>query len=167
VPRTRTVVAGTAALVLLALPATASAEQTGSEGAESRMVSAINHVRAQRGLSAFGRSSSLTGSAERYSRWLMANGVFAHQSRIQASDRFALLGEALAWHSGHRFEVRKTVRQWLGSAPHRAILLSPLMRLQGAGVTRGRFGRRAATIWVLHVGRLTQAGVQLPNVGLR
>jgi hypothetical protein len=33
-------------------------------------------------------------------------------------------------------------------------------------VTRGRFGSRRATIWVLHVGRLTMPGTQLPNVGL-
>ena len=39
------------------------------------------------------------------------------------------------------------------------------MRRQGAGVTRGRLGSRVATIWVLHVGRLTLPGTQLPNVG--
>ena len=64
------------------------------------MAAAINSVRAQNGLPAFRRSASLTGSAERYSRWLMDNDVFGHQSSIWASSRFALLGEALAWHSG-------------------------------------------------------------------
>ena len=49
---------------------------------------------------------------------------------------------------------------------HRDILLSLVMRRQGAGVTRGRLGSRVATIWVLHVGRLTLPGTQLPNVGL-
>ena len=119
------------------------------------MISAINQVRAQHGLPAFVSSSSLHGSAERYSEWLMANDVFAHQSRIQASSQFDMLGEALAMHSGHRFKVWGTIRQWMNSPPHRAILLSPTMRRGGAGVTRGRFGSGAATIWVLHVGRLT------------
>jgi len=119
------------------------------------MISAINQVRAQHGLHAFVRSSSLRGSAERYSQWLMANDVFAHQSRIQASSRFDALGEALAMHSGHRYKVWGTVRQWMNSPPHRAILLSSLMRRCGAGVARGRFGSGRATIWVLHVGRLT------------
>ena len=45
------------------------------------------------------------------------------------------------------------------------IVLSPTMRRQGAGVTRGRFGVAGATIWVLHVGRLTLPGTQLPTSG--
>jgi uncharacterized protein YkwD len=156
----------TAALVVLAGPATAAAGGTANERAERKMTSAINAVRAQHGLPAFERSASLTGSAERYSRYLMENDVFGHQSSIQASSRFALLGEALAMHTGRRFNVWSTVRQWLGSPSHRDILLSPVMRRQGAGVTRGRFGSGRAVVWVLHVGRLSLPGTRLPNVGL-
>ena len=165
-PRMRTVAATTAALVLLSVPATADAGGTANQRAERKMTAAINTVRAQHGLPAFQRSASLTGSAQRYSRWLMENDVFGHQSSIQASSRFALLGEALEWHSGRRFKVWTTIRRWLGSPSHRAILLSPVMRRQGAGVTRGRFGSSRAVIWVLHVGRLSLPGTQLPNVGL-
>ena len=164
-PRTCIRVAMTAVVLVLAIPASALA-LTASQRAERKMTAAINTVRAQHGLAPFRRSASLTGSAERYSRWLMENDVFAHQSSIRASSRFALLGEALAWHSGTRFGVWSTMRQWLGSSSHRAILLSPVMRRQGAGATRGRFGSRRAVIWVLHVGRLTLPGTQLPNVGL-
>ena len=130
------------------------------------MISAINQVRAQHGLPAFVHSSSLRGSAERYSQWLMANDVFAHQSRIQASSQFSMLGEALAMHSGHRYKVWGTVRQWMNSPPHRAILLSSMMRRGGAGVSRGRFGSGRATIWVLHAGRLTMPSVRAPSLGL-
>jgi uncharacterized protein YkwD len=130
------------------------------------MTAAINQVRAQHGLPAFERSVSLTGSAERYSHWLMDNDLFGHQSSIRASSRFALLGEALAWHSGHRFRVQKTVRRWLGSPSHRDILLSSVMRRLGAGVSRGRYGSGRAVIWVLHVGRLSLPGTRLPNVQL-
>jgi uncharacterized protein YkwD len=165
VPRMRTVAATTAVFVLVATPASAGAG-TSNERAERKMTAAINSVRAEHGLPAFERSASLTGSAERYSHYLMENDVFGHQSSIWASSRFALLGEALEWHSGRRFEIRKTISRWLGSPGHRAILLSPVMRRQGAGVTRGRFGRRVATIWVLHVGRLTMPGTQLPNIQL-
>jgi uncharacterized protein YkwD len=164
--RTRTLVAVmTAGLTVAAVPATAGAD-TPNERAERAMNKAINTVRAQHGLPAFERSASLTGSAERYSRYLMAHDVFTHQSSIWASSRFALLGEALAFHTGRRFSVADTVRQWLGSPPHRAILLSAMMRRAGAGVTRGRYGSRAATIWVLHVGRLTLPAPKLPSVGL-
>jgi uncharacterized protein YkwD len=166
VPRMSTVAATTAAVVLLAVPATADAGRTANQRAELKMTAATNSVRAQYGLPAFKRSASLTGSAERYSRWLMENDVFGHQSRIQASGRFKLLGEALELHMGHRFKVWTTVRRWLGSPSHRAILLSPVMRRQGAGVTRGRYGSSRAVIWVLHVGRLDLPGPSLPNVGL-
>jgi uncharacterized protein YkwD len=160
----RGVVAMTA-VVLLAVPASASA-LTAGERAAQRMTAAINEVRAQHGLPAFERSASLMGSAERYSRWLMENDVFGHQSSIRASSRFALLGEALEMHTGQRFGVSKTVRAWLGSPSHRDILLSPVMRRQGAGVTRGRYGSSRAVIWVLHVGRLSLPSTQLPNVGI-
>jgi uncharacterized protein YkwD len=155
-----------AALVLLAIPATADAGQPANQRAERKMTAAINAVRAQHGLPSFERSDSLTGSAENYSRYLIQHDYFGHQSTIWASSRFAMLGEALEWHSGREFRVRETIRRWLGSPTHRAILLSPVMRRQGAGVTRGMFGSRRAVVWVLHVGRLTMPGTQLPHVGL-
>jgi uncharacterized protein YkwD len=165
VPGMRMPVAMMAVLAVLAVPASA-AGLTSRDRAERRMTSAINQVRAQHGLPAFERSGSLTASAERYSSYLIQHDVFTHQSSIWASKKFAMLGEALAWHSGRRYEVGSTIRAWLGSPTHRAILLSPVMRRQGAGVTRGRFGSRAATIWVLHVGRLTLPGPRLPSVQL-
>jgi uncharacterized protein YkwD len=164
VPRMRTVAAMTAAVVLL-VPGTAGA-LTANQRAERKMTKAINAVRAQHGLPAFRRSASLTGSAERYSSYLMEHDVFTHQSSIWASSRFALLGEALEWHGGHRFKIGAAIRRWLGSPSHRDLLLSPTMRRQGAGVTRGRFGSRRATIWVLHVGRLTLPGTHLPSLQL-
>jgi uncharacterized protein YkwD len=96
----------------------------------------------------------------------MENDTFRHLSRIQASGRFALLGEALAMHSGRRFRVRSTLNRWLGSPSHRAIVLSPTMRWLGAGVTRGRLGAMPATVWVLHVGRLAPPSPSLPVPGL-
>ena len=165
-PRMRTLVAISAVMAMLGVvPATAAA-LTASERAERKMTRAINSVRAQHGLPAFERSSSLTGSAESYSRYLMQHDYFGHQSSIWASSRFKLLGEALEMHTSHRFRVWHTVRAWLASPSHRDILLSPVMRRQGAGVARGRFGRSRAVVWVLHVGRLTLQGTQLPNVSL-
>ena len=165
-PRMRTVTAMTAAVVLLAVPTTAGASRTANERAETAMTKAINDVRARHGLAAMRRSGSLADSAGRYSRWLLANDTFGHLSRIQASSRFALLGEALAWHSGRRFSVRHTLNRWMASPGHRAIVLSPVMRWQGTGVTRGRMGAMRATVWVLHVGKLRPPGVNVPNVGL-
>jgi len=163
VPRLSGVAAMTAAMVMLTAPGTAGASRTENERAEAAMTKAINGVRAQHGLAAMRRSGSLSDSAGRYSRWLLANDTFGHLSRIRASSRFALLGEALAWHSGRRFSVRHTLNRWMASPGHRAIVLSPVMRWQGTGVTRGRMGAMRATVWVLHVGRIHPPGVNLPN----
>jgi uncharacterized protein YkwD len=168
VPRMRTAAAMTAAVVVLALPATATeaGAQTANDRAEAEMVNTINEVRARHGLYRLRTSDSLMDSAGRYSRWLVANDTFRHLGRIQASGRFAMLGEALAMHTGHRFRVHWTVRRWLGSASHRAILLTQTMRWIGAGVTRGRMGATPATVWVLHTGRLHPPGVDLPELRL-
>ena len=123
-------------------------------------------VRAQHGLYALRTSRSLTGSAGRFSRWLMANNTFRHLSSIQASSRFALLGEALAMHTGRRFRVRGTLKQWMASPSHRVLVLTPAMRWVGTGVTRGRLGATPATIWVLHLGRLQEPSAPVQNPGL-
>ena len=122
------------------------------------MVSAVNEVRARHGLDAVRPSSSLMGSAGRFSRWLMEHDTFGHLARIQASSEFVLLGEALAMHTGDRFKVRGTLARWLVSASHRAIVLSRTMPWIGVGVTRGRFGASRATIWVIQTGRLQPLG---------
>ena len=61
-------------------------------------------------------------------------------------------GEALAMHRGWRPRARRTVRAWMQSPAHRAVLLGGF-RHAGAGLKRGRFRGRLATVWVLHVGR--------------
>ena len=165
-PRMRTATAMMAAVVLLAAPASAAASATANQRAEGEMVRAINKVRAQHGLYALRRSGSLVDSAERYSRWLMANDTFRHLTTIRASSRFSMLGEALERHSGRDFDIRGTIDRWMGSPSHRALLLSSVMTWHGAGVTRGRMGAARATIWVLHVGRIHPAGAGLPSLPL-
>ena len=154
------------AVLVLVLPAAAGARaRAANETAESKMLTALNKVRAQHSLSALRVSRSLMGSARRYSRWLMANDTFRHLGRIQASGRFSLLGEALAMHYDRKFSVRGTINQWMASPPHRALVLSSAMKWGGVGVTRGRFGASQATIWVLHTGRIQPLGttVTLPS----
>lgn len=117
-----------------------------------RMLNAVNEVRAQHGLAAFRGSASLHRSASVYARWMLRTDHFGHLSRIRATGRFSMLGELLAWHSGRRPHVFRTVRRWMRSAPHRALILHPGLRWLGAGIAHGRlFGHRATT-WVLHLG---------------
>jgi uncharacterized protein YkwD len=137
------------ALAALALPAPAQASH-----ATGLMIGKVNQVRARHGLPPLRSSPSLKRSSRRFSNFLMARDVFGHRSRVSASRRFRRLGEALALHGGHRLGVSGTVRSWLRSPTHRAIVLTRTRNLVGAGCTRGRFGGGRATIWVLQVGRL-------------
>lgn len=115
------------------------------------MLSAVNEVRAQHGLRLFRGDAGLHRSAHAYAHWMLRNGYFGHLSRIRASG-FSRIGETLALHSGLRPSPRTTVRRWLASPPHRALMLSPRFRWLGAGLARGRFGGGAAALWVLHLG---------------
>jgi uncharacterized protein YkwD len=115
----------------------------------------VNKARARHGLVPFRASNSLHGSASTFARHLMRAQRFAHDTRIHASSRFRMLGEALAIRVGtRRLRPRATVRAWLRSPGHRALVLSRNLRYAGAGYSRGTFGGRRAVISVLHLGRM-------------
>ena len=118
------------------------------------MLEKINEKRARHGLPAFRKSPSLRRTAGRFARWLMAHDSFGHRARVSASRRFRKAGEALAIHGGRKPGVRRTLRVWLRSPNHRKLILSRRMPWIGLGMSRGRFGRHRAVIWVLQVGRL-------------
>ena len=140
-------------LLVLALPSTASAKRVHAAAA-STMIAKINQVRARNGLPPLRTSGALLSSTARFSSTIVRTDVFAHRSRVSAGKRFHKLGEALAMHTGTRLGVSSTVRMWLRSPTHRAVILTRSMNLIGAGVSRGRFRGRRATIWVVQTGRL-------------
>jgi uncharacterized protein YkwD len=123
-----------------------------ASGPSDEMIGVINEVRAKRGLYGLRASPSLQRSSGVFSNRLMATNRFGHGSRVSASGSFRRLGEILAMRRGRRLKIRRTVRNWLRSPRHRAIVLTRSMRYAGASVTRGRFGRSRATIWVLQTG---------------
>jgi uncharacterized protein YkwD len=112
----------------------------------------INMARLAHGLPPLRRSRSLAGSARLFSRHLAATRRFAHAARIQTSARFRTRGEILANLGGHTWDRARTVRMWLRSPPHRAVLLSREFRYLGAGRSAGDLGYGPATIWVVHFG---------------
>lgn len=116
------------------------------------MIDAINDLRKAHGLRPVRHSPSLAASASRYSGFLMRRQWLGHVYPIRASSRFRRVGEVLSMHSGRADRVRWTARQWLNSAPHRAVILDPQFRWAGAGPRHGRFGGGRATIWVLQAG---------------
>ena len=142
--------AATAVLVLLAaLPALPASAAT---PAENEMVEQVNAVRADQGLRPFRAEPRLGRSAGSYAQWMLRHDYFGHLERIRAASGFSLVGENLAWHTGLRPRVAGTVRAWLDSPPHRALMLSSRFRWIGAGMARGRLDGLISTTWVLHLG---------------
>jgi uncharacterized protein YkwD len=142
-------------LVLAAtLPASwpAPAAAPSPAGDVEALVNAINEARARDGLAPLRLSPALTRSATAFGKYLMRNEVFGHRDMLRAPGNFQRLGEALAIHTGRAAQPRRTVRRWLASYSHRALLLSGGFRYAGAAAVKGRFRGRPSTIWVLRLG---------------
>jgi uncharacterized protein YkwD len=137
--------------VAVACPTFAFAANAGA-GAELKAIDALNQVRTSNGLAPLRASGSLGQSANSYARWMLDHDFFGHQPRIPVASRFHTAGETLAWHSGFRPGPRRTVRQWMNSPSHRAVLLSSAFHMVGMGMERGRLGSRPVTMWVAHLG---------------
>jgi uncharacterized protein YkwD len=138
------------ALAML-IPSEAMAGANG-KAAERAMVEAVNDARRGHGLRALRTSRHLARSAGRRAARLNELDVFGHLGEVDAAGGFRSLGEALALHRGWRARAVWTVRRWMRSPSHRAVLLGRYRQI-GAGIQRGRFGGRLTTVWVVHVGR--------------
>jgi len=119
-----------------------------ARAAERAMVQAVNEVREDHGLRALSYSRPLASSAGKLAAKLTKLDVLGHSESAPAGS--GAWGEALARHRGWRARIRSTVRRWLRSPSHRAVLLGRF-RAAGAGIKRGRVGGRLTTVWVLHV----------------
>jgi uncharacterized protein YkwD len=117
--------------------------------AERAMVDAVNDTRQRHGLRPLRESRPLVRSAARRAVALTRLGLFRHLG-ADAPAGSRTWGEALAIHRGWRARARSTVRRWLRSPRHRAVLLGGFRRI-GAGIKRGRLDGRLTTVWVLHV----------------
>jgi uncharacterized protein YkwD len=141
----------TASIAMACAALVAASPATAAEDAE-RMIEAINELRAAHGLEPLAVSEALTRNSERHAAWQLRAGWFGHAGRIDAPGNWAVLGEAIAVHRGHRPRVPATVRRWAESPSHAYLLLSPLFDKVGAGLAHGRLGRGRATVWVLRLG---------------
>jgi len=123
----------------------------------------VNRERAHHGKRRLRRQRSLGEAARGHARDMVTRGYFAHErdgstpaSRLRDAgwDGIAA-GETIAWGCGGLGEPRAIVDGWLGSPPHRDILLGRYRRA-GVGVAAGAPYAtdcpRAAT-WVLVAGR--------------
>ena len=125
-----------------------------------QLLRAVNHARAAHGVGAVRGSTSLHVVAPGHSSDMLRRGYFAHTSptgstmsyRIERSGFISgyswTAGETLAWGWGTRSGAKATVKAWLNSPEHRAILLSPTYRWVGIGRNCGSYlGHPDACVW--------------------
>jgi uncharacterized protein YkwD len=148
----RTRAAGTVMVLACGVAAAPAAARPTANASQLDMVAAVNGVRAAHGLARLRHAPVLERSARAYAGWMLRANYFGHRARIQTSRAFRVLGETLAWHSGRQALVHWTLRAWLRSPAHRAVILHRPFRWLGAGIRRGRFKGMPATMWVLHMG---------------
>ena len=133
---------------LLVVPASATALSPARA-----MLKKVNDYRRSHGVPKVRFSRTLSGSAHRYSSYMLRHNYFGHASHIHASRRFHMLGEIIEMHRGLNPGVGTAFRAWLHSPPHRSIILNRQFKLAGAGYASGRFQGRGQTLWTMHFGR--------------
>jgi len=122
------------------------------------MLCLVNRTRIAAGLAPFRGERHLARAASRHAADMGRRHYFAHvspsgkgpMSRARAAGWRGGVGEVIAWGCGSLSTPVATLRAWLNSPPHRAILLGNARRA-GVGVKRvGGCGGRA--YWVIDVG---------------
>jgi uncharacterized protein YkwD len=147
-------VGGTAAAVGRA---TAACRTT--TGGRARLLCLVNSTRGAAGLAPVRANPKLARAASAHARDMARRGYFAHQrpggpslrARLRAAGlRAGRFGEAIAWGCGSLATPAATLRSWLASPPHRAILLSRAYRRAGIGTARGApIACGGGAFWVL------------------
>jgi uncharacterized protein YkwD len=139
-----------ALLVSCGVPAGAFA----GDRARERMIEGINEARSSVAhLPALRRAPELDRSAGAFARWLVGHQNLQHRPRVSVNRAYPHCGEALAMHYSLRAQVGATLRAWLGSPTHRALVLTRSMNLVGIGHASGRLDGRPRTVWVMQVAR--------------
>jgi uncharacterized protein YkwD len=141
--------------------ASASAASASAGKLRSALLCVVNQKRAAHGLAALKVDRRIQRAAGRHARDMQRHHYFAHQrnggpdltTRLhKAGWHGSAWGETIAYGCGPLGSPRATVRAWLNSPPHRAIILSGTYRHGGVGVV-GWAPCGSGGMWVLDVGR--------------
>jgi uncharacterized protein YkwD len=143
---------GCACALLALLPAAVPATAGASEGGfASAMLRELNRVRASHRLPAVREDGPMDRGAAGHSRDMARRGYFAHGSwpgRVMAAAGSARsIGEVIGWRvqGSPRGEAWSLVHEWLGSPPHRHVLLDGGFRRIGVGrAPASRYGHPTA-----------------------
>ncbi len=132
-------------VLLASATPTRAATITTIDGAESALVKALNAERAKAGLVALRVDSRLQVIAGQRSADMATNHYFSHtepdgdtwvDALAAAGVRWYSTGEAIAWDSYQSLDdtVHITDAGWMGSPPHRALVLSTSFNYIGVGL---------------------------------
>jgi uncharacterized protein YkwD len=141
--------------------ASANAASANAGKLRSALLCVVNRKRAAHGLGPLKVDRRIQRAATRHARDMQRHHYFAHQrpggpdlsSRLsRAGWHGRAAGETIAYGCGPLASPRATLRAWMNSPPHKAIILSGTYRHGGVGVV-GRAPCGAGGMWVLDVGR--------------
>jgi uncharacterized protein YkwD len=138
---------GVVAVTAAPQPASAARSFTGAG-----MMDAINAVRANAGLRQLKQSRRLIRTSANRAEVMMREDFFAHPARLRVPT-FDRVGEILELHGGRRQRMSRTIRLWLNSYGHRAVMMSSHYRWIGAARAVGLYGGHRATVWVVRFGK--------------
>jgi uncharacterized protein YkwD len=144
---------GLACGLLALLPAAPAVAEDGSF--TGSMLRELNRVRASSHLGAVREDKRMDRSALSHSRDMARRGYFAHGAwpgRVMASARSARsVGEVIGWRvqSSPRSEASNLVREWLGSPPHRQVLLSNRFDRIGIGRATATRGGKSTALYTV------------------
>jgi uncharacterized protein YkwD len=158
--RTLTLIATSLIALLLAAVAATPASAATAPPPRTALLYRINQVRADHNLAPVYPSSSLQLAAMHHSDDMMMRDYFSHTSP-KGSTLYSRIvntgfvrgyswlgGETLAWGTGSLASPISTVKAWLASPEHRAIMLSPQYRWVGISRTCGTYeGHAGACVW--------------------
>lgn len=100
---------------------------------ERRIIAKINDIRGDHGLRKLRVGPKIQRGAHGWARHLLRTDSF-HHSRLAPRT-----GENIAWGTCSWFTPRESVRAWMRSSSHRALILDRRFRTIGAGWVRGRW----------------------------
>jgi uncharacterized protein YkwD len=139
-----------AVLVLVAASTTAPPASAAAHPSPAAVLRLFNIARARHGVPPLRDGPRLAQAARAHSRDMVAHRYFAHVSRSgeRPSRRIAHtgwmrgrrrwhVGENLAWGTRRNARPAAIVVAWLRSRDHRRIMLDPVYRLVGVGISRG------------------------------
>jgi uncharacterized protein YkwD len=122
-----------ASLAVAGLPVAARADASPRlSDSEHAVIRLVNQIRAQHGLGRVRASRALSAAADQHSRDMLRRDFFDHASsdgtpfdrRVRRYAQASMVGETLAALGRRRSGAAEVVRMWMGSPPHRAILLT-------------------------------------------